>query len=908
MFGRYKMKRILGLLAVTVSLLVTALILPLTGCGEDESQLPPDNGIDYTVIVQSLGKRGIADITVTASLNGEPVTSAQTNNKGKAVLHMEPNEYTLTLSDLPKGYQQSTKVFVTDREATPTTISLASSVINEAAPKDFRYSIGDVAYDFNITDVMGTRHNLSNILKPQEEGGEGKRAVVLNFWATWCGPCGAEFPYLIEAYEAFSDKLELFAVDGDGSDSVESVKEYAIKNGFLFPAVYDASSSFVKMYDASVLTGGEAEFGSVPMTVIIDRYGVVCLAHVGSMTDVDYIKDLFDQYTADNYTQDFEDVGNTDGDSESIREKPDVTMPPSSEIEAAVNNTESGFNFSYYADEDEYSWPWIVTEKDGEQCIAPSNSSKHSSYSIIYTKVHMQPNQVIAFDYWLETEKDNDYVYVQIDGGVSHTFSGRSDGWQTCYAYIPLTEGDYNLSLMYLKDNNINSGEDKIYVKNIRFSSMDEFNASNTSLNIAYHCATDQNLEAGKYDHYIHPELNTNDGYFHVGEANGPLILANLTQGNTRWSDKSIYEYVTTEISNLPPNEPLNETLQTLMEYFGYAGNSAYPGYVPVTQELHDALQTYMAKISGADYAEQWMEICTYFVHYGPGEAPGDPIKGLANFSAYQAQIGENSAMFDRIIVPRGLRFEFIPAQSGVYTIQSINDDTGACWLYDEDGNELSYTDEILGQKNKKKTGDFRMDYYMEAGKTYYISVGFGAVETMKEFKFTINRAADSALVITDCTSGAYTTAPSPTNPNAVILILTDAVKVELREDNYYYTEKGEKIYMDFVNHLFSLSHPIKYCIEEGLFDLSAMGGKDYTADMEEYLASRDKNNLVAVDVRLATIMMNVGTAHDWFMGAENPWLLFCYYYRYEGAAGTSPDENTPTLPDVYTAPDSEEE
>ena len=54
--------------------------------------------------------------------------------------------------------------------------------------------------------------------------------------------------------------------------------------------------------------------------------------------------------------------------------------------------------------------------------------------------------------------------------------------------------------------------------------------------------------------------------------------------------------------------------------------------------------------------------------------------------------------------------------------------------------------------------------------------------------------------------------------------------------------------------------------------------------------------------------MMNVGTAHDWFMGAENPWLLFCYYYRYEGAAGTSPDENTPTLPDVYTAPDSEEE
>ena len=185
MFGRYKMKRILGLLAVTVSLLVTALILPLTGCGEDESQLPPDNGIDYTVIVQSLGKRGIADITVTASLNGEPVTSAQTNNKGKAVLHMEPNEYTLTLSDLPKGYQQSTKVFVTDREATPTTISLASSVINEAAPKDFRYSIGDVAYDFNITDVMGTRHNLSNILKPQEEGGEGKRAVVLNFWATW---------------------------------------------------------------------------------------------------------------------------------------------------------------------------------------------------------------------------------------------------------------------------------------------------------------------------------------------------------------------------------------------------------------------------------------------------------------------------------------------------------------------------------------------------------------------------------------------------------------------------------------------------------------------------------------------------------------------------------------------------
>ena len=66
-------------------------------------------------------------------------------------------------------------------------------------------SIGSKAPDFELYDLEGTIHKLSDFKGTP---------VLLNFWATWCGPCRSEIPHLEGVYEEWKDKdLTFFAVN-----------------------------------------------------------------------------------------------------------------------------------------------------------------------------------------------------------------------------------------------------------------------------------------------------------------------------------------------------------------------------------------------------------------------------------------------------------------------------------------------------------------------------------------------------------------------------------------------------------------------------------------------------------------------------------------------------------------------
>ena len=111
-----------------------------------------------------------------------------------------------------------------------------------------------------------------------ENGGEftlseyrGK-TVVVNFWATWCGPCCEELPYFDELYKNYDDDIAVIAVHSDlVTDDVE---------GYL--ALYDYEMPFALDTDGSVI----AAFGGstmLPQTVIIDENGMVTYNAVGSL-------------------------------------------------------------------------------------------------------------------------------------------------------------------------------------------------------------------------------------------------------------------------------------------------------------------------------------------------------------------------------------------------------------------------------------------------------------------------------------------------------------------------------------------------------------------------------------------------------------------------------------------------
>lgn len=115
--------------------------------------------------------------------------------------------------------------------------------------------VGQPAPDFALRSLGDENLRLSEHL------GE---VVVVNFWATWCGPCRQEMPLLDALYNKYRlAGLTLLSVNLD--DSVERAAEMAQTLKVTYPVLIDDRKEVSRSYDV----------GTMPLTVIIDREGVV---------------------------------------------------------------------------------------------------------------------------------------------------------------------------------------------------------------------------------------------------------------------------------------------------------------------------------------------------------------------------------------------------------------------------------------------------------------------------------------------------------------------------------------------------------------------------------------------------------------------------------------------------------
>jgi cytochrome c biogenesis protein CcmG/thiol:disulfide interchange protein DsbE len=103
------------------------------------------------------------------------------------------------------------------------------------------------------------------------------RPVVLNFWASWCVPCRAEFPLLIAKQEEHAaDGLAVVGVLF--RDAIEPAREFVADQGATWPTAADATGAHERSYRVV----------APPQTYFIDRDGIVRSIQVGELTEADF--------------------------------------------------------------------------------------------------------------------------------------------------------------------------------------------------------------------------------------------------------------------------------------------------------------------------------------------------------------------------------------------------------------------------------------------------------------------------------------------------------------------------------------------------------------------------------------------------------------------------------------------
>jgi len=117
------------------------------------------------------------------------------------------------------------------------------------------------APDFTLRTMNGP-----NLRLAEQRG----RVVMVNFWATWCGPCRQEMPQLDRLYQKYkSSGFVLLGVNVD--EDARKASDVATKLGVTFPVLLDTDKAVSRLYDLSTM----------PSTVIIDRDGKVRYFHRG---------------------------------------------------------------------------------------------------------------------------------------------------------------------------------------------------------------------------------------------------------------------------------------------------------------------------------------------------------------------------------------------------------------------------------------------------------------------------------------------------------------------------------------------------------------------------------------------------------------------------------------------------
>ena len=173
-----------------------------------------------------------------------------------------PQDTTATTAATTLGILPTTNSTAPTIPAIPTIPTAAPTTAPTTEPKP-EYP---KAPDFEVYDANGDPVKLSDY---------AGKLVILNFWASWCGPCKAEMPDFQDAYATNGDQIQFMMINmTDGNRETRKIAaDFIAKQGYTFPIFYDPYYSAVNAYGIR----------SIPTTILINEEGYIIGQVTGMM-------------------------------------------------------------------------------------------------------------------------------------------------------------------------------------------------------------------------------------------------------------------------------------------------------------------------------------------------------------------------------------------------------------------------------------------------------------------------------------------------------------------------------------------------------------------------------------------------------------------------------------------------
>ncbi len=154
-----------------------------------------------------------------------------------------------------------------------TDTSVSNAEVSESA-SIYAPDKGKQAPEFTLEDLSGQQISLTDL--------KGK-VVLLNFWATWCGPCRVEMPTLQSRHELYPENLSVLGIDFD--EPKDNVMAFAEEFGLTFTILLDPGGEIQNEY----------RIRGYPTSVFLDENGIVQIVHIGIMSEDqldDYLQEM----------------------------------------------------------------------------------------------------------------------------------------------------------------------------------------------------------------------------------------------------------------------------------------------------------------------------------------------------------------------------------------------------------------------------------------------------------------------------------------------------------------------------------------------------------------------------------------------------------------------------------------